>query len=163
MKCQVGYNLSNVSHGILTCGSNGIWQGTMGTCNGKNNPPNASEIVQRLQFANLKANLRPQETRLSTFCFLPRCHFFLVLEFFYFLKINSRQRVYYQPANRLSVLVEMGFKVARRRRGKKWNEFLSLHPPPPPHTSIFFASNFPNPSLTLYFLGMKKCTPSIAG
>lgn len=33
MKCQVGYNLSNMSHGILTCGSNGQWQGTMGTCN----------------------------------------------------------------------------------------------------------------------------------
>lgn len=62
MKCQVGYNLSNMSHGILTCGSNGQWQGTMGTCNGKNNLPNATQIVQRLQFANLKANLRPQET-----------------------------------------------------------------------------------------------------
>ncbi|XP_073252716.1 uncharacterized protein [Porites lutea] len=33
MKCQVGYNLSNMSHGILTCGSKGLWQGTMGTCN----------------------------------------------------------------------------------------------------------------------------------
>ena len=76
MKCQVGYNLSNLSHGILTCGSNGLWQGTMGTCNGKNNPPNATQIVQRLHFANLKANLRPQETSLSTFCFLPLRHFF---------------------------------------------------------------------------------------
>lgn len=76
MKCQVGYNLSNMSHGILTCGSNGQWQGTMGTCNGKNNLPNSTQIVQRLQFANLKANLRPQETSLSNFCFLPLCHFF---------------------------------------------------------------------------------------
>ena len=64
------------------------------------------------------------------FAFFHYATFFLVLEFLYFLKINSRQRVHYQPANRLSVLVEMGFKVARRRRGKKWNGFLSLHPPP---------------------------------
>ena len=60
-----------------------------------------------------------------------------------------------------------GCKVPRRRRGKKWNGFLSLHSPPPaplPPTSFFFASNFflfypsmePNPRLTLYFVGMKK-------
>ena len=97
-----------------------------------------------------------------TSAFFHYATFFLVLEFLYFLKINSRQRVHYQPANRLSVLVEMGFKVARRRRGKKWNGFLSLHSPLPP-TSLFFASNFflsypsmePNPSLT-HFVGMKN-------
>ena len=57
-----------------------------------------------------------------------------------------------------------GCKVPRRRRGKKWNGFLSLHSPPLPPTSIFFASNFflsypsmePNPRLTLYFVAMKK-------
>ena len=51
----------------------------------------------------------------------------------------------------------------------KWVPFAA--PPPPSPTSIFFASNFflsypsmePNPRLTLYFVGMKKYTPSIAG
>ena len=30
-----------------------------------------------------------------------------------------------------------GCKVPRRRRGKKWNEFLSLHSPPPSHLHFF--------------------------
>ena len=164
MKCQVGYNLSNMSHGILTCGSNGQWQGTMGTCNGKNNLPNATQIVQRLQFANLKAKLRPQETSLSTFCFLPLCHFFSGP------RISLLSQNQFAATRTLSACEQAlrfggnGFVKSRGEgEGKNGMGSFRFTPPPLPPTSIFFASNFflsypsmePNPSLT-HFVGMKN-------
>ena len=146
MKCQVGYNLSNLSHGILTCGSNGLWQGTMGTCNGKNNPPNATQIVQRLHFANLKANLRPQETSLSTFCFLPLRHFFFWSSNFFTFSKSIRCNAY-TISLRTGSPFWWKWGLKSRGEGEGKNETGSFRCPPPllpPFFSllIFF---FPTP------------------
>ena len=137
----------------------------MGTCNGKNNLPNATQIVQRLQFANLKAKLRPQETSLSTFCFLPLCHFFSGP------RISLLSKNQFAATRTLSACEQAlrfgGNGVVKSRgegEGKNGMGSFRFTPPPLPPTSIFFASNFflsypstePNPRLTLYFVGMKK-------
>ena len=139
----------------------------MGTCNGKNNLPNSTQIVQRLQFASLKANLRPQETSLSNFCFLPLCHFFSGPR----ISLLSQNQV---AATRTLSACEQALRFGgngvlnksreeKAREKMEWVPFAALPPALPP-TSIFFASNFflsypsmePNPRLTLYFVGMKK-------
>ena len=66
LKCHVGYAISDVSQGILTCGSRGRWEGTLATCQREYNYARYTEYdLQVLIFKRLS----PEKKQAHKFAF----------------------------------------------------------------------------------------------